>query len=251
MYDIKEAKLHISKGNSKLGDGVYNFSTLPGNAEHLLKLKSGEILTNIPGTCSENCKNCFSNGCYAVRSVLQYHNAVLPPWAENTLLLRSGRFFDELEKYIDKENSRRQKIKIFRINCSGEIESVDELFGWNKIAKRYPEIQFSIYTKNYSDLELFFNKENTTADNFVINVSQWSHCADDFLKKYRDRVNVFTYDDSNSRGNHLTEEDKKYLAGLTHCPAVLPNGKRNSNVVCIKCQRCYKKTGKETAVYAH
>ena len=89
IINHKNAKLHVSKGNSKIGKGVYNFSTLPGNEKNLLKLKTGTLLTDIPGTCSKHCSTCFSDGCYAVKSACLHSNVVIKAWAENTLLLRS------------------------------------------------------------------------------------------------------------------------------------------------------------------
>ena len=35
-YQIKKARLHISKGNTKIGKGIYSFSTLPGNKKHMI-----------------------------------------------------------------------------------------------------------------------------------------------------------------------------------------------------------------------
>ena len=44
-YHVDQAKahLHLSRGNSKIGKGIWSFSTLPGNAEHMLYLKDGKV----------------------------------------------------------------------------------------------------------------------------------------------------------------------------------------------------------------
>ena len=47
-YQIKKARLHISKGNTKIGKGIYSFSTLPGNKKHMI-YANGELLTDVPG----------------------------------------------------------------------------------------------------------------------------------------------------------------------------------------------------------
>lgn len=270
-YEVttKDAKLSVVKGNSKIGKGIYAFSTLPGDEEHMLTItKDGEkiLLTSIPGTCSGNCDACFNNGCYAVNSAKLHHNAVIKAWAGNTLLLRSGKLFDELEAYIQKKNKKyyesgdpdKIEIRTFRINVSGEVQDAAELRAWNELAKKHPEITFGIYTKNYDAVEQFIESEPThdTAANFVINISQWHGVADNFLAKYPGKFNVFEYDDSNLKHNELSEEDKARLAATPKCPAVDINGhhaKRpdGSDITCDMCKRCYRKTGKITAVYSH
>ena len=60
LYTIKleEAKLHISKGNSKIGKGIWSFSTLPGNSEHLIYINGKILLTD---TISAPAAVIFSN----------------------------------------------------------------------------------------------------------------------------------------------------------------------------------------------
>lgn len=252
---LEGATLHIAKGNSKIGKGIYAFSSLPGNADHLLTAK-GELLTNIPGTCSHHCETCFAHGCYAVNSARLHHNVVIKSWGENTLLLRAGLLKDKLIEYIDGKQGGKQPIEIFRINVSGEVESVAEFEMWNELAIKYPNIRFGIYTKNFEDLDTFMQKYGSTAPNFCINISQWHGCADEILAKYPNQFNVFEYDDSNLKHNDLSEEDLARLAQLHHCPAVDFHGhhakdKNGNDITCDKCLRCYRKTGKTTAVYAH
>ena len=94
---LENAKLHISKGNSKIGKTIYNFSTLPGNQHYMLYVK-GELLTDVPGTCTNLCAGCFG-ACYAVNSVKLHHNCTVRAWAENTLLLRNKpkELFNEID----------------------------------------------------------------------------------------------------------------------------------------------------------
>lgn len=249
----ESARLHISTGNSKIGKGVYNFSTLPGNAENLLSLKNGTILTNVPGTCSKHCDGCFNGGCYAVNSARLHHNYVIKAWADNTLLLRQGTIWGQIDDFI---SSKKEKIELFRINVSGEVESVKDFEEWNKIALRYPSISFGLYTKNFEDLDRFMQKHGDTAPNFCINISQWNHVADKFLAKYPNKFNVFEYDPSNLANCNLSLVDRARLAKITKCPAVDKNGHHvkkadGTPITCKDCGRCYRKTGKITAVYAH
>ena len=269
--DPTKARLHLSKGNSKIGDGIWSFSTLPGNAEHLLAASTAGLLTDIPGTCSKHCETCFNSGCYAVSSALRYHTSVIPAWADNTILLRNGKLWEQLEIFITLKNSKAEKylkeaheqgidpdralararelavIKVFRVNVSGEIENVQELRQWNLLALAHPYIQLGVYSKNFEALAEFLDGGNDFADNFVVNISQWNHCADEFLQKYAwANLNSFVYDD------HTDPE----VAKLAHCPAVDAKGhhaKRpdGTPIQCSQCLRCYRKTGQMTAVHAH
>lgn len=273
LIDEENAKLHISKGNNKLGKGIYNFSSLPGDADHLLEIKdpddeSGEkkiLLTSIPGTCSGHCSACFNHGCYAVNSARLHHNAVIPAWGENTLLLRSGIAFELLDKFISDKNKKYKgthnikdaKVRIFRINVSGEIENEHEFEEWNDLATKHPEVTFGLYTKNFEALDQFMQKHEDTVPNFVINISQWHGVADQFLAKYPGKFNVFEYDNSNRKNHGFSDEDIERLSHVVHCPAVDRQGhhvKRpgtDENITCDHCGRCYRKTGETTAVWDH
>lgn len=268
-YEIDEAlaKLRISQGNSKIGKQIFSFSTLPGNESHLLYAK-GELLTDIPGTCGKHCDACFNSGCYACNSAKVHHNACIPAWADNTLLLRNGALWGELEaklqelnkKYIASEGKAPAKCQYFRINVSGECSSVNDFEQWNLLAEHHLETVFGVYTKNYEDLGTFLERHpGGYSKNFIINVSQWHGCADEFLKRFPEaQLNVFEYDDSNLKKNTLSEEDKERLSKLPHCPAVTKDGKHaknpdGSDKTCSQCKLCYKDRDKARiiAVYAH
>ena len=290
LYEIREdqATLHVSKGNSKIGKGIWSFSTLPGDAEHLLYTSADGLLTDIPGTCSKHCDGCFGHGCYAVRDAKLHHNATIPAWGENTLLLRSGRLWDEVDRFLKLKNGKAIKllnrywraacgfepaapslddvlksarglatVKYFRIHVSGELEDWEQLAHWNLIASWHPETVFALYTKNYEALDEFLSRGEVLAENLVVNVSEWHGAAKAFLDSHPDcGLNVFEYDDSLRPGCGLPESEKARLAKVPHCPAVdakghhakLPDG---SPMTCDHCGRCYRKTGQRTAVYAH
>jgi len=265
VINKKEAKLHLSQGNSKIGKTIWNFSTLPGNKDHMLVLKNSVLLTNVEGTCTHLCDGCFG-ACYAVNSAKLHSNAVIPAWGENTVLLREQpeRLFKEIKDFIQTKNSKyyksqdRKDLKVawFRINVSGEITSYEELLRWNTLAESCPEVHFGLYTKNLEALGKLLDEKGGSATNFCINVSQWHHCADTFLSKYKGKINVFEYDDSNHYPENLSEEDLKRLNGVTHCPAVTKTGKHakdanGNDITCDHCLRCYTKTGRTTAVYDH
>ena len=262
---LQDAKVSLSFGNSKIGMMI-NFSTLPGDENHLLTAK-GELLTDIPGTCCGKCDACFNN-CYAVNSARLHHNACIPSWAKNTLMLRE--MPDELFNQIDQEirrvnkkfyqtgNLKDLKYKSFRIHVSGEFLSLSELEHWNDLAKAHPELKFGVYSKNEKVLLEFFKKHGQTADNLCVNVSEWHNIMTD-LRSELDKLgviyNVFEYDDSNRSWCTLNDSEKERLAGEQHCPAVGKDGhhvKVNGvDLTCDMCGRCYRKTGKVTAVYDH
>ena len=264
VLKIEDAVLHITKGNSKIGKTIHSFSTLPGNKEHLIFAR-GILLTDVPGTCTNLCEGCFS-ACYAVNSARLHHNVNIKAWGDNTLLLRNkpDELFAAIDEYISKKNAKYYKthdetklgVTTWRWNVSGEIKNVEELEKMNELARKHPEVRFGIYTKNFEALVAFFNKHDDTEPNFAVNVSQWHHVADDIMKKFEGKVNVFEYDDSNLKHNDLSEEDIIRLSKITHCPAVTKNGKHaklpnGESITCDRCKRCYTKTGKLTAVYAH
>lgn len=268
-YTIKvdqNTKISLSYGNSKIGMMI-NWSTLPGDSKHLLTAK-GELLTDVPGTCCGKCDACFNN-CYAVNSARLHHNACIPSWAKNTLMLRN--YPDETFAQIDAEirrvnkayyksgNAADLKYKFVRINTAGELGSVEELERWNDLAKKHPELQFGIYSKNEEILLVFFKKHGQTADNFVINVSQWHGTQNNTiieLAKIGAKFNIFEYDDSNRAWCSLDDHEKTRLANCQHCLAVTKAGKHakkadGSPILCTDCGRCYRKTGATTAVYDH
>lgn len=268
MLKIEDARLHVSQGNRKIGKGIWAFSTLPGNKDNLLFVKGKGVLTNIPGTCSHYCGDCFNHGCYAVRDAKLHSNACVPAWGENTLLLREDpeRLFNDIDlfisvrnaKYLATKDEKYHKVRIWRWHVSGEIESLKQLKLMNEIAIKHPEVNFSVYTKNFDILTKYIKKFGVAsiAQNFIINISEWHGVASKFLKKYPGVFNVFEYDDSNLKDCSMSEEDKQRLAKTAHCPAVAKDGShrndQNGNpITCDHCKRCYTKTGARTAVYAH
>ena len=207
LYVIKlnEAKLHISKGNSKLGKGIYSFSTLPGNKDHLLYIGNKTLLTDVPGTCSKYCDGCAKDGaCYAWRDAKLHHNAVIKAWAENTILLRNkpDDLMNQIDQFIAAKNKKYAaskdekdlRVKTWRWNVSGEIEGIHHLKLMNDIAFKHPEVMFGIYTKNFDVLEEFLSGDNKIANNFVINISEWHGVAKSFLEKHPGEFNIFEYD---------------------------------------------------------
>ena len=119
-------------------------------------------------------------------------------------------------------------------------------------------LAISVHNKFYDVLEKYIKVHGSEgiAENFIINVSEWHGVAKKFLKKHPGIFNVFEYDDSNLKDCSLSEKEIARLAKTPHCPSVLKDGTHRKNldgtlVTCDRCQRCYRKTGERTAVYAH
>ena len=268
-FGTEDGKVSLSLGNTKIGKMI-NWSTLPGNEDNVLIAK-GRKLTNVTGTCSHNCNGCFKN-CYARSSALQHHNSVIGPWARNTIMIRDHieECFAEIDRQIRVINKKYYttgkpedlNYKFFRINVSGELNSLEELEHWNQLALDHPEIKFGIYTKNSEVIIPFFEKHGQTAENFTINISEWHGCMAATIAKLKAmgaKFNVFEYDDSNRSANDLTEEDVQRLSKLSHCPAVGAT-KENLHPInpatgttwhCVDCKGCYTKTGTHRCVYSH
>ena len=115
-------KLHLSKGNTKLG-AIVNVS-LP------------------PVVTCHNCSNCKLY-CYAVRS---YHRAenVSNAWNDNYLY-----FLNDQAGYFRDISKALKRKRFFRWHVSGDIVNHDYLIGMIQVAKDNPKCQFLAFTKAY------------------------------------------------------------------------------------------------------
>lgn len=226
----------ITKGNMKIGKGIYSFSLLPGDEP--LSTQS-ELLTDIPGTCSGICGDCKKN-CYAIRDAKLHNNVTIPAWAKNTLLMRNN--LDDLMNKID-NFIKKHEVKTFRWQVAGEIESYEYLCKMNEIASNNPTVTFGAYTKRFDLIERFLKENGSFASNLCINMSEWNHNTDGYELP---GMNSFVWDDGSD----------PEVAKLPHCPAVSKPAKvggkgRETGITCDQCGRCYRVTGTKTAVYNH
>lgn len=208
--------IHISKGNKKLGKDIYTFNTLPGN--DYVKLKDGDCVCNVKGTCDCNCE-----GCYAIKGLKAYYKSVAPANGENTLIMRENRKFgfDSISQYC-----KDKGVKVFRWHSSGEIMDLDYLREMCRVAKENSEVKFYFYTKRFDLI-----KKVKLPDNLVCNLSEWKgNLGKDEFKG----MNRFVLDDGSD----------KNIAKLWHCPGY-------KGVKCSDCGVCWKNHGKRIAVYEH
>lgn len=228
FYMNGSEKIHVSNGNGKLGNGIYNISLLPGS--HILTFADGTPITNIVGTCQGCCSECEAY-CYARKFPIMYPNT-LKAWGENTVLAREdmGRFFDLLKCYFG-----YNIISMFRIHVGGEFFSKEYMVRWMYFTKTHPDTKFYFYTKRYEWLN-DLGAENLIPENVVPIVSPEGKGFSNPNKFFE-----FIVDDGTN------EEIKK----LPHCPAVNKNG-HETGMVCAKCKLCLNgERGHKVACYKH
>lgn len=238
IYDDGCLDVHISKGNSKMGN-IPQFNTLPGNVP--LRKTDGTLLCNIHGTCGKYCKHC-SKDCYAIKLALRNQTSCIPTWGRNTVILRNQ---PQKVRLAINEYCRKNIVRYFRFHTSGELENYDQLRLYVSICEDNPDVTFYMYTKAFDILRSWFNNiERLGKDvppNFVINLSEWHNNLDPIKnEKYFKDCNIFAYDDGDCGPR---------VDSMVHCPATNAKG-FETGVTCAQCRRCMKK-GNVTAVYAH
>lgn len=144
-------------GNSKLGKGVWTFSTLPTNKEFTVSIKG--IVYTVAGTCPCHCDGCYATtGFYNMPSVLE-SNAI------KTILARD--YMEWLENAIIAQ-IKADKIRLLRIHASGDFFSVAYIEMWQRIVKACPETAFWTYTKNPAAVHAFDQFDNANIVKSVI-----------------------------------------------------------------------------------
>lgn len=223
-------------GNTKVGR-IATWSTLMG--DYTYKGMSGK-LKDITGTCG-NCGACKA-GCY-VRSSYRFPSVVYSQ-AVNTWGLRNE--LDKVESDLA-EVIERRKIGIVRINQSGELENEEQMAMWCRLASKFSDVKFYIYTKMYDIAEKFL-KNGLVPSNFTINYSVWHGVGVKEYEKVKSFPNVkaFVYDD----GVDMELPTKCY------CPAYKVIGKSGKakmdhSVTCETCGLCIDSKVKVIACHDH
>lgn len=151
----KVIKVHISKGNSKIGKCL-NVSTMP-------------VMTC--GHC-EACKY----GCYAMKVLAFRGIKVLTAWIENTYMMRYH--IAEYFQQIDDAMSRRRLHKYLRFHVAGEFQRIEELDGMRQLAIAHPDFQIWTYTKMHIMVNSWVKKlggKDAIPSNLHIMYSQWGN----------------------------------------------------------------------------
>ena len=144
-------------GNSKIGRGVWHFSTLATNKQFNLVIDGKEI--SLLGTCP-----CHCTGCYATKGNYNFSSTKVS-LAIRTILARD--FMDWLEKAINAQ-IKAEKIKFVRIHASGDFFSRDYAEMWKRIAIENPSVKMWTYTKNTDCENIFDGLENANVVKSII-----------------------------------------------------------------------------------
>lgn len=129
--------LVLINGNSKLGKGVWTFSSLAGCKPVTFTMNGKEYV--LRGSCLCHCSGCYAmTGNYrfsSVKASLGWRTWLV--WFDVDFLVRA--ICAQIEA---------QKIRIVRIHASGDFPTVDYIDGWHRIIERFPDVVFWTYTKN-------------------------------------------------------------------------------------------------------
>ena len=231
MYNARFNK----KGNIKTGL-IWTWSKLAGNRE----------INGVKGSCGNYCGACQDGGCYVFKSYR--YPSVINGHARNTTAFRNdiNGSFEELCAQIDRA---KNKPEIIRINQSGEIETPFELLKWCLMAKKYPDIRFYLYTKNFDALSMVINSFDngaTVPENITMLISVWHEYGLNEFNEFKKHsfIKAFAYDDGFNYA----------AAGLNidaYCTAYDQNGKMNHAVTCEKCKKCFNRIHKVIGCYDH
>ena len=119
----------LTKGNSKLHKSIGCWSITP--------------VLSCP-----NCKQCAKT-CYAMKSYRRYPS-VQKAWDRNfESTMDADRFYGEMYKELEKG-----KFKVVRIHVSGDFHSQAYVNTWEKLCRKFPEIQFYGYSKAFGVFNL-------------------------------------------------------------------------------------------------
>jgi len=119
---VRNEKMRISTGYT------VNFP-LPA-----LKASNGELICKQAGQCAVGCY--ASSGAYRYPVVNKKHNA-------NYELTKTDSFVPA----IVHELAKKRKVEKVRIHDGGDFYSLEYLFKWSEIARKFPRITFYAYTK--------------------------------------------------------------------------------------------------------
>lgn len=144
VKNIKSAKVHIAKGNRKVGR-VCNVS----------------LMSRL---CCGNCSSC-EHYCYDIKAALQY-KTVMTARAENTALAQNEP--EEYFRQIMERLTDRATRKYFRWHVGGEIISETYLKGMIKVAEARPEWKFWTYTKMHSLVNSYIARGGHVPENLTI-----------------------------------------------------------------------------------
>lgn len=150
----------LKKGNTKTGEGVFTWSTLPGTGEYSLTINGENVV--IIGTCVCDCAGCYAQtGFYKMKNVTD-------SLAINTYLVNNFPEFVYNAISAQLEIIGRGEI---RIHAAGDFNTASpETYTnmWFRIAKENPAFRFWTYTKFKKYETLFDSLKNANIVKSII-----------------------------------------------------------------------------------
>lgn len=166
----------LINGNSKVGTGVWTWSTLPTNKTYNSTINGKDY--SISGTCPCHCQGCYATkGCYNFRSTI--NNMLVKTWLSVNAL-------DFVERAINAQ-IKADNIKIIRIHASGDFINREYVDMWKRIIKANPDVKFWTYTKKIEFETAFDEFENANIVKSIIPEKglNFGHC-DYIIRTYYD-----------------------------------------------------------------
>lgn len=166
-------------GNTKLGKGVWTFSTLAGNGLYNVYIDGAEYA--VKGTCV-----CTCSGCYAMTGRYRMQTCIVPN-ARKTIL---ARLHMEFVKAAIIAQIHADKIEYLRVHASGDFFSMEYVNMWRDIIQATPKTVYWTYTKVKEAENAFDDLPNANIVKSVIpgKGANYGHCdyilsCYDFLKE--------------------------------------------------------------------
>lgn len=191
----------LSKGNHKLPSDIAIF-----NLPHM---------TTCPGATEECKRYCYAN------KAERLYPATYPFRKKNFKLSQQADFVDQVSAAL----RRMRVLRAVRIHESGDFYNQKYLDKWVEIAKRFPGIIFTAYTKS---LHLDFTAAKKLK-NFVLFASM-----DPTTPKFMKEANTLQHKAI------VIQKGEKVPRGYFECPGS-----------CKQCDHCYKPRAKSVAFHKH
>jgi len=147
----------LINGNTKLGRGVWTFSTLPSNRVFHVVINGKAY--DIKGTCPCNCAGCYAQKGHYNGTDVKAANARKTFFAYYYLGWLKRAILAQIEA---------DKIQLLRIHASGDFFSANYIEMWREIVNRCPACVFWTYTKNPAAEKAFDDCSNINIVRSVI-----------------------------------------------------------------------------------
>ena len=126
----------LCDGNTKLGKGVWTFSTLAGTGIYHVLVNGMSF--DVKGTCACDCVGCYAkSGRYNMSTCIN---------ANGLKTILSREYIDFLRRAIIAQ-IHADKITLCRIHASGDFVSDEYIAMWRDIVNACPDCHFWTYTK--------------------------------------------------------------------------------------------------------